>query len=209
MKIVDNFLHEKDFNYLKDYVLGRHIGWFYKDDTSKTGDPFWHHTSHIIHRRKRIFNEGMYPVESFCRKLGIDPISKRRELTGTGGYAHDFPLISEITAYAWPRISGINRNTGKSLAYDRDQKNPYSKTAFLYINTNNGSTIFKKPGLQLDEKIKCVANRLVIFNSTDPFYQVSCSNAKRSLVLKVNYLENKDGDKIANLSEDDYSLKQP
>jgi hypothetical protein len=206
MKIVDNFLQERDFNYLKDYIVGRHIQWSYKDDTSKTGDPFWHHTSHIIHRRKRIFNEGMYPVESLCRKLDIEPAADRRT-TGGVGFSYDFPLVSEIAAYAWPRVSGINRNTGKSLSYDQDQKNPYMKTAFLYINTNNGSTIFKKPGLQLDEKIKCVANRLVIFNSTDPFYQVSCSNAKRSLVLKVNYLESKDKDKIANLPELDYSFK--
>ena len=58
------------------------------------------------------------------------------------------------------------------------------KVALLYINTNNGCTKIKGYG-----KVKCVANRLVRFNSYVEHAGISCTDEKRKVVLNFNYHE--------------------
>ena len=56
------------------------------------------------------------------------------------------------------------------------------KTAILYINTCNGWTQFKKGG-----KVKCVENRMVIFDSNLEHTGFSCTDQKRKVVVNFNY----------------------
>ena len=63
---------------------------------------------------------------------------------------------------------------------DIDYKNIY--TAILYINTNNGWTKFKGGG-----KIKCVENRIVIFDSNIQHAGFTCTDKKRKVVVNFNY----------------------
>ena len=58
----------------------------------------------------------------------------------------------------------------------------HQKTAIFYINTNNGWTEFKKGG-----RVKSVANRAVIFDSNLEHRGVSCTDAKRRVLINFNY----------------------
>ena len=59
---------------------------------------------------------------------------------------------------------------------------PDMNTAIFYINTNNGYTKFKKGG-----KVKCIANRMVIFDSNLEHQGFTCTNEKRRIVLNFNW----------------------
>lgn len=56
-------------------------------------------------------------------------------------------------------------------------------TAVYYLNTNNGYTIFENGA-----KVESIANRIVIFPSHMRHTGTSCTNAKRRLVLNLNYV---------------------
>ena len=55
-------------------------------------------------------------------------------------------------------------------------------TSILYINTNNGWTEFKN-----GDKVECVENRMVIFDSTIKHVGFSCTNEKQKILIKFNY----------------------
>jgi hypothetical protein len=59
-----------------------------------------------------------------------------------------------------------------------------SKTAVLYINSNNGFTIFEKDG----EKINSVANRMVIFSADDRHSGTTCTDQQFRVVLNLNFI---------------------
>ena len=55
-------------------------------------------------------------------------------------------------------------------------------TCIFYINTNNGWTKFKGGC-----KVKCVENRMVIFDSNIKHCGFTCTNKQRKVVLNFNY----------------------
>lgn len=64
-----------------------------------------------------------------------------------------------------------------------DVWNEKSKTAILYFNSNDGYTRFEN-----GPKIETVENRLIVFNSMTNHTGTNCTNAKRRVVLNVNFL---------------------
>jgi Rps23 Pro-64 3,4-dihydroxylase Tpa1-like proline 4-hydroxylase len=58
------------------------------------------------------------------------------------------------------------------------------KTAVFYINSNNGSTIFKD-----GTEIESIANRLVVFKSNLDHSSVSCTDQKARYVINLNYYD--------------------
>jgi hypothetical protein len=54
----------------------------------------------------------------------------------------------------------------------------------LYINSNNGFTIFEKDG----EKINSVANRMVIFSADDRHSGTTCTDQQFRVVLNLNFI---------------------
>ena len=60
--------------------------------------------------------------------------------------------------------------------------NPSHKTSIFYINTNNGWTEFAN-----GDRVKCVENRLVTFDSNLKHQGVTCTDKKRKIVINLNY----------------------
>ena len=58
-----------------------------------------------------------------------------------------------------------------------------SKTAVFYLNTNDGYTLFEN-----GSKVESIANRAVIFDEKIRHTGTSCTNAKRRVVLNINYI---------------------
>ena len=59
-----------------------------------------------------------------------------------------------------------------------------SKTAILYLNTNNGYTEFEN-----GQRVESVANRLVVFDSALKHTGTTCTDQKRRIVLNLNYID--------------------
>ena len=57
------------------------------------------------------------------------------------------------------------------------------KTAIFYLNSNNGYTLFKD-----DTRVFSQENRLCLFNGHIEHAGASCTNAKRRVVLNINYI---------------------
>lgn len=72
----------------------------------------------------------------------------------------------------------------QSIYYHIDTKIDCT-TAIFYINTNNGYTIFK----DTEEKVDCVANRLVKFDTKLEHAGISSNNSKQRIVINFNYIE--------------------
>ena len=94
------------------------------------------------------------------------------------------PLISKLNVKKLFRIKAnlqtrtlINRSGGYHV-----DKCPCPYTGVYYINTNNGYTKFKKGG-----KVKSVANRMVIFNSSLEHTGFSCTDEKIRIVINFNW----------------------
>ena len=62
-------------------------------------------------------------------------------------------------------------------------KSQSHKVALLYLNTNNGCTLFKKP----KKKIKSEANKCIIFNGLEEHKSTTCTDKKFRLTLNINY----------------------
>ena len=57
-----------------------------------------------------------------------------------------------------------------------------------FINTNNGYTVIEKPGMQNNEKVKSVENRMVILSKNERVSHSTCTNTKRRLFMYFNYV---------------------
>ena len=56
-------------------------------------------------------------------------------------------------------------------------------TGIFYLNSNNGSTVFKS-----GEEVQSQANRLVLFDSQLEHSGTSCTDERRRVVLNINYV---------------------
>ena len=59
---------------------------------------------------------------------------------------------------------------------------PNIKTSILYVNTNNGWTEFEN-----GDRVDCIENRMVIFDSNLEHQGVSSTDQKRKVVINFNY----------------------
>jgi hypothetical protein len=163
IKVIDNFL---DFNNFKNiqHVLMRSASfpWYYNDS--------------VVFEEK---NENYQFTHIFYNKLTVQ--SSYYELL--------LPCIEKLNVFSLVRIkSNLIPRTAvhKEHGYhcdSRDTKNVH-KTAVLYVNTNNGYTIFKN-----GDKVVSIANRLVVFDSDVEHSGSSCTDENVRVVINFNYFE--------------------
>ena len=87
--------------------------------------------------------------------------------------------VSKVEANLVPKTSF--RRTAEFILTSDGSLNG-SKSAIYYLNTNNVYTKF-----DTGEKVKCIANRMVIFDSTIKHVGFSCTNEKQKILIKFNY----------------------
>ena len=64
------------------------------------------------------------------------------------------------------------------------------KTAIYYVNTNNGSTLFRDystPGVSKIKKVKCEKNKIVIFDAIKKHKAKIQTNTDTRMVININY----------------------
>ena len=164
MKVIDNFLPTYNFKQIQSSLMGGDFPWYYNDEILSKDHPFYDpnffqytHTFHAKYPPRNGRTSSFYSLLDICQ-------------TKLG-----VKDLYRIKANSNPRTM-FHRHCG----YHSDL--PNMTTAILYINTNNGWTQFKSGG-----KVKCVKNRVVIFDSNLEHEGVTSTNQKIKVVINFNY----------------------
>ena len=163
-EVIDNFLSDYHFKSIINPVLRADFDWYFNDFVVKEGTGDFQFTHNVFSCR------GVYP------KPEIEFADNH--------YLLFQPVLAQLKAQVLYRIKlNLRPRTffHRKSGYHTDGCDS-TKTAILYLNTNNGWTRFKKGG-----KVKSVANRIVIFDSNQEHSGVTCTNEQRRVVVNFNY----------------------
>ena len=164
LEIIDNYLPSYYFERIKNTILEDSMfSWKWQDGVTSDHEPNYFQFVHSFYDYEYENSKSYY--------LDILQIMESRL-----GVKH----WRSIKANLNPRTI-FKRFHGWHADYPAPQYKP-GKTAILYLNTNNGCTRFKKGG-----KVKCVENRLAIFDAYSIHSGVTCTNQKRKVVVNFNY----------------------
>ncbi len=165
IKIFDNFLDANCFENLKNNIYT--IPWYFNNsvvDVSDNNDNY--QFAHLFHSNSpstNVFASEYFNILHNCITQ-INPFS-----------------LIRIKANLLPRT-----NTHILHGFHTDLDLPYeglkSKTSILYMNTNNGYTLFEN-----HMKVESVENRLVTFDSQLPHTGTTCTDQKVRIVINFNY----------------------
>ena len=169
-EVIDNFLPEDVFLPIQDVLMGQNFPWYFNDRTvyDIVTDNLDYQFTHSFFKMNEQYGF-LEKCSSFCDII--------------------LPIIEKLDCFCLLRVKSNLRTlytgsqTKQSIYYHRDFDEDYT-TAILYINTNNGYTIFK----DTKQKVECVANRLVRFNTKLEHAGVSSNNEKQRVVINFNYI---------------------
>ena len=169
MEVIDNFLPEYQFQQISYVILSDDFPWYwnegvvcnYGDDNNPRSYQFTNTFFNIRHGG--VIAPNSYSLFDIVQqKLGVKRLDRIKSNLNNKTLFH--------------RKGGYHTDNNPSDPYQ------HTKTAVLYLNTNNGWTEFKKGG-----KVKSVANRMVIFDSNLEHQGVTCTDEKRRVVINFNY----------------------
>lgn len=157
MKVIDNFLPIETFSFLQQMFLSNEFPWYWAEE--------------------KVYNVGSLNNWQLCHTFYEDNVSLSNwNIT---------PVIQTLKPNAIHRIkANLDVYTPEIYEYGlhTDVKGFECNTAVYYLNTNDGYTIFEDGA-----KIESVGNRMVIFPSNIKHAGTSCTNAKRRVVLNLNF----------------------
>ena len=163
MQVIDNFLSEYRFKQISNIILNDYFPWYFNDFVVSKGDSLYQFTHSIFDIRSGGVRSQYYSLFDLVQqKLRVGRLD-RIKLN-----------LNHKTIF--------HRKGGYHCDNTPGDPHQHTKTAVLYINTNNGWTRFKKGG-----KVKSVANRVVIFDPTLKHRGVTCTDEKRRVVINFNY----------------------
>ncbi len=162
-EITDNFLNQEDFKKLQEIMLGPNFGWYLNDyilhKNLKTNDLTDYQLTHHFYDKSKVnsdFFQFLEPVLDIIKPTALIRIK-----------ANLVPHTSETVLGGWHKDVEIK-----------------CKTAVLYMNTNNGYTIFKDS----QEKVSSVENRFVSFDSDIEHSGATCTDTKVRCLINFNYI---------------------
>ena len=173
IQIIDNFLEEENFEIVKQ-ILGTDIVWVYNEILPYEGDDRlladqtfnYQYVHSVIHNNE--IESGFYNAlkqSGVFKKLKVRALCRvkfnsicREEKIITHGFHQDIHFDHSI------------------------EEGEGCKTSILYINTNDGFTVFENGA-----KIKSMANRLVTFPVSYRHSGTTCTNCPRRVALNMVY----------------------
>ena len=161
LEIIDNFLPEKEFEYLQKIMLGINFPWFFSNFCLSPNDKnqFKFQFVHNIFRYDLGQCSNAYPLFNKCEKLL--EVSKLVRIKAN---------LNTRTVF--------KRKTG----FHNDYAN--MKTSVFYLNTNNGGTKFKR-----GKFVRSVGNRMITFDSNYDHTGVTCTDQNNRVVVNFNYYD--------------------
>ena len=164
MKIIDNALDHESFIKIRNFMMNE-CDWYFSDTiVSESGKQFPY--SYFIHNIYQKYED--------------------HTLHCSNSYQLLLPVLKILDPLAIVRIKAnmyVNQNVFVEHETHIDSSREEVKSAILYINTNNGKTIF------LDgTEIESVENRLIIFNANVPHRSTNCTDDFRRININFNYV---------------------
>ena len=163
IKIEDNFLNTQVFKNIQELYFSNQIPWTY-------GEVVYDHElkSDAFKLDNYQFSHLLYSYEQPSSNL----------------FEQVVPVLNSIDLATICKVKvNMNTRTSKIVEHGFHTDVPFKcKTSILYLNTNDGYTIFED-----GTKIESVENRLVTFDSHIKHTGTSCTNQKVRLVLNINY----------------------
>lgn len=161
IEIIDNAFSVKQFKKMSDLALGDQLPWYFNDwvVSDKNEKMYDCQFTHVLFR-----NNNWYSNFLKCFSPVFDFLNAKQLLK------------VKLNSTMW-----ADSLVEHGLHIDVWEENAF--TAILYLNTNDGYTKFEN-----GPKVESVANRLVIFPSQINHTGTNCTDAKRRVVLNVNYL---------------------
>ena len=163
IKIEDNFLNTQVFKNIQELNFSNQIPWTY-------GEVVYDHElkSDAFKLDNYQFSHLLYSYEQPSSNL----------------FEQVVPVLNSIDLATICKVKvNMNTRTSKIVEHGFHTDVPFKcKTSILYLNTNDGYTIFED-----GTKIESIENRLVTFDSHIKHSGTSCTNQKVRLVLNMNY----------------------
>jgi hypothetical protein len=166
VKVIDNFLDLKYLEQLQNTCIhGAQFPWYYNES--------------VVYQEKildnyqftHMFYNQMVPQSDFYKFLS--PILEQLNILS----------LIRIKANLIPKNSTIIEHGYHTDVYDVGV-GVIHKTAVLYLNTNNGYTLFRD-----GTRVNSLANRIAIFDSTMEHTGTTCTDQKCRVVINFNYFE--------------------
>jgi hypothetical protein len=175
MYIVENFLDDEEFVDIEKFICGKKTEWTYnpiksRPETGVVSDDRTYHNQQMV---KVYYNPPVvYDMNWLSHFSAINwrfsPLSLLRVKVNM-----QFPCVEIIQS---PFHCDLPKND-----IPNDVK---VYTAILYLNTNNGYTIFEDTG----EKVQSIKNQLLLFNAKRAHAGTSFTNAKNRIVINMNFV---------------------
>ena len=166
--VIDDFLPEYQFKQLKNIMMGTNFAWFYSEGVNVPYHKTQWQLCHLFYYDGEKGPDGG-PLKSNYLPL-MDPLVDKLGIKN----------LCRIKANLQTRTI-FHRKDEYHVDYNCSEKD-LMMTAVYYLNTNNGWTEFKNGG-----KVKSVANRMIMFDTTLSHRGVSCTDEKRRMVVNFNW----------------------
>ena len=156
--VEDNFLDQIDFENIKNLVMGETFPWYFKDYVANPGK----HEVHFCW--SHMFDIKSKAVSSFVKLLD--------------------PLFKKLKIKALIRVkANLYANQGKIIEHEKHSDFLFKhKGALFSLNTCDGFTV-----LEDGTKIQSVANRILLFDTSQPHHSSTCTDAKIRCNININY----------------------
>lgn len=165
IEIIDNYLSQEDHNkIIGTFLRANAIPWLLSDIVQEDKwnvklDKKYNYQFCYILYLNHVYNQHIDLIEPILKKL--NPLALIRIKTNLN------PWAKEIVEHCM----------------HIDDFSPKAKSAIYYVNTNNGYTVF-----DTGEKVKSVANRLVIFDSNRLHTGTTCTDEMFRCVINFVYV---------------------
>jgi|TARA_R100001460_G_scaffold84524_1_gene125855 hypothetical protein len=161
-KVIDNFLDKTIFKEIQKGILeNSYFPWYFSEYNDYFGE--------------KGLDKSKY-IHTFYENNNSN--SKQYNLL--------LPIIEKLKCLSLIKIKINSTNYSNKIiegTYHIDNEYKGTKTAVYYLNTNDGYTKFKKN----KKKINSVENRMIVFDSNLEHLGTNTTNAKRRVVLNINY----------------------
>lgn len=170
IEIIDNFLAEEEFDKIYDTIVSSDINWIRQPvlpDEIYAEDPKYNlQFVHPIYGMHQVQSELFFDLIQILKpKLKIRQFYKIK--------ANCVLCNSKILTHGF--------HNDMNFSYSNENLDGV-KTAILYLNTNNGFTVFED-----GRKINSVENRMIVFPASMKHSGTTCTDTKERLVINFNY----------------------
>lgn len=177
-KIIDNYLDKEDFNRIES-------AFFPKSSTYEGEIVPWSYSDGIV-RDKKIgptgYEENDWMYTHLFRGLGYHPHTNTWRNVESDHFYLIKPIIKKLEGEIIIARANLLTPTENHIHHldHTDRKAPH-QVALLYITDNNGRTVLKDTA-----EVKCVKNRMVIFDGSIPHHSVTSTDEMRC-AININF----------------------